>query len=74
MLDGENAQLPVKKQKLIHTNEDSSASKGKRERVVQNNCALISIICSIDFAIGDALRNAGVLKEDQHVFKEDDCL
>ena len=31
MLDGEDVQLPAKKQKLIHANEDSSISEGKRE-------------------------------------------
>ena len=72
MLDGEDMESPLKKQKCINdANAVSSTSEGKGGGVVQNNCAFINVISATGVAIGDALRNAGVVKEDQQVFKDD---
>ena len=66
MLDGEDVESPSKKQKFVsNTNEFISTSEDKGGGVVQNNFTFINVIVSAGVSIGDALRNAGVVKEDE---------
>ena len=72
MLDGEDEESPEKKQKHINnTNEISSASEGRGGGVVQNNCTFVNIVSSTGVSNVDALRSAGIAKEDEQCFKED---